>query len=113
VANFSAGLSGSGEIDAKVSAQNLNAAISGSGDIRLGGDADKVKVGISGSGDVKAFELKSKDADIAVSGSGNTEITVNGNLTASVAGSGDIHYKGNPAKINAKSGGSGDVIDAN
>ncbi|HLV23338.1 MAG TPA: head GIN domain-containing protein [Moheibacter sp.] len=113
VDDFSASLSGSGEIDAKVSAQNVNAAISGSGDIRLSGDADKFKVGISGSGDVKAFALNSKDAEIAVSGSGDTEITVNGNLTASVAGSGDIHYKGNPAKINAQSGGSGDVIDAN
>lgn len=113
VDNFSVALSGSGDIDAKVSAQNVKAAISGSGDINLEGKAQKFNVGISGSGNVNAYELKTQDAVISVSGSGDTKLTVNESLTASIAGSGDIHYKGKPNKIKASSGGSGDVIDAN
>lgn len=113
VDNFSAAISGSGDIDVKVSAQNVNAAISGSGNISLEGNTNRFKVGISGSGDINAFGLKTQDAEISVSGSGDTKLTVNESLTASVAGSGDIHYKGKPNKIKASSGGSGDVIDAN
>lgn len=111
--SFKVGLSGSGDIDAKVSADDVNAGISGSGNIQLSGNAGKFTAGISGSGDVNAFALKANDVEVGISGSGNVEITSNGNLKAAVAGSGDVYYKGNPQSVNAKSSGSGDVIDAN
>lgn len=113
VDDFSVALSGSGDIDARVAATNVTSAISGSGNIVLRGNTQNFKVGISGSGDVKAFQLETQNAEIGVSGSGDVEITANGNLSAAVAGSGDIYYKGNPTQINSKSGGSGDVVDAN
>lgn len=113
VDDFSAALSGSGDIEAKVSANHVNSGISGSGNITLSGKTNSFKTGISGSGDVKAFQLETKDADIAISGSGDVEITSNGSLYGAIAGSGDVHYKGNPSKINIKSGGSGDVIEEN
>lgn len=111
--SFNAGLSGSGDLDLKVSAKNITAGISGSGNIKLNGNADNLEIGISGSGDVNAFGLKANDVQVGVSGSGDVEVTSNGNLKAAVAGSGDIYYKGNPQSVNAKSSGSGDVIDAN
>jgi len=111
--SFKVGLSGSGDIDIKVSADDVNAGISGSGNIQINGNTDKFTAGISGSGDVNAFGLKANDVEIGVSGSGNVEVTSNGNLKAAIAGSGDVYYKGSPKSINAKSGGSGDVIDAN
>ena len=111
--NFKIGLSGSGDIDVKVETKNLDSAISGSGNINVSGNSESLTVGISGSGDVHAYDLKTHNADIGISGSGNTEVNVAGELKAAVAGSGDIYYKGNPEKINAKSAGSGDVIDAN
>ena len=111
--DFSVALSGSGDIETGISAQNTTAAISGSGNIKLSGTSNKLKIGISGSGDVNAFGLKTTDTEIGVSGSGDVEITCTGSLSGAVAGSGDIFYKGNPSKINVKSAGSGDVIESN
>ena len=39
---------------------------------------------------------------LVVSGSADIKVTVKGNLKARVSGSGDIHYRGNPAKIDSK-----------
>lgn len=113
VDEFSAAISGSGDIDAKVSAHKTSTSISGSGDITLSGKTKLLTVATSGSGDVHAFKLKANDVEIGVSGSGDTEIQVSESLTGGVSGSGDIFYKGNPAQIKIASGGSGDVIDAN
>ena len=113
VDDFSVALSGSGDIDAKVSANNVTSALSGSGNINLSGNSSSFKAGLSGSGDVNAFDLETKNAEIGISGSGNVKITSDGELTGAIAGSGDIYYKGNPTKLKATSGGSGDIIDAN
>ena len=113
VEEFTAAISGSGDIEAKVSAHKTSTAISGSGDITLSGKTKVLKVATSGSGDVHAFDLDANDVEIGVSGSGDTEIQVSESLTGGVSGSGDIFYKGNPAQIKIASGGSGDVIDAN
>lgn len=113
VDEFEAVLSGSGDIDANVSANHVTTAISGSGNINLAGKSNSFEAGISGSGDVNAFALKTQNTDIGISGSGNVKITADGNLIGSIAGSGDIHYKGNPSSVKVSSGGSGDVIDSN
>src|SRR5690606_10291687 len=113
VDEFSAAISGSGDIDAKVSTHKTSTSISGSGDITLSGKTKLLTVATSGSGDVHAFKLKANDVEIGVSGSGDTEVQVSESLTGGVSGSGDIFYKGNPAQIKIASGGSGDVIDAN
>lgn len=109
VDEFSVGLSGSGDIIAKVKTKKTTASISGSGDIQLSGNTEDFKVGIAGSGDIKAYELIAKNAEISVSGSGDTQITVQEILQGSVAGSGDIYYKGNPSKVKVNSAGSGEI----
>lgn len=113
VNSFNAGLSGSGNVNVKVSAKNIKAGISGSGNINLKGNSDNAEYGVSGSGDIHAFDLKSSEVEVGISGSGNVKLTANESLKASIAGSGDVYYKGNPQNLNVKSGGSGDVIDAN
>ncbi len=113
VDDFDVALSGSGDIDVKVSAKHVSTAISGSGNIHVTGKSNSFEAGISGSGDVNAFNLKTQSSDIGISGSGNVEITTDGELTGAIAGSGDIYYKGNPSSVKVTSGGSGDVIDSN
>lgn len=110
VNEFTAAISGSGDIEANVKANLTTASISGSGDIKLSGKTDEFKVGISGSGDVHAYNLNADDVNIGVAGSGDAEVTVNNSLLGAVAGSGDISYKGNPSKVKVNSSGSGDVI---
>jgi hypothetical protein len=109
VEEFTAAISGSGDIIAKVKANKTTASISGSGDVNLSGTTENFKVGIAGSGDVLAYDLIAKNAEISVSGSGDTQLTVQENLKGSVAGSGDIFYKGNPSSVKVNSAGSGDI----
>ena len=110
--NFSASMSGSGDISLTVEADALKTVISGSGDIELSGQARDFDVTVSGSGDVEAFDLVADNVTANVSGSADIKITANESLTARVSGSGDIRYKGNPEKVDSKASGSGDISKA-
>lgn len=109
---FSATMSGSGDIDLTVEADILKTNISGSGDIDLSGKARNFKVTVSGSGDVEAFDLAADHVNANVSGSANIKVTANESIIARVSGSGDILYKGNPEKVDSKASGSGDINKA-
>ncbi len=106
---FSARIAGSGDISLMVEAQDVEAALSGSGDISLSGRTMAFDVQVSGSGDIKAYDLEAEHVTAAVSGSADIRVTANQSIDARVSGSGDIHYRGNPKKINSKSSGSGDI----
>lgn len=107
--SFRASMSGSGDMSLEVEAANVTVALSGSGDIALSGSADRAEIRVSGSGDVKAYELQAREVEAVVAGSADIRVTATESLTARVSGSGDIHYRGNPAKLDAKTSGSGDV----
>lgn len=104
-----ASMSGSGDISLEVEAGQIEVALSGSGDIALSGTANRAEIRVSGSGDVKAYELQAREVEAVVAGSADIRVTATESLTARVSGSGDIHYRGNPAKLDAKTSGSGDV----
>lgn len=106
---FSAKLSGSGNFDLDVDSRNFDLALSGSGGIVLKGKTDSFTSKTSGSGNVNASNLKSKAADITVSGSGNNIVNCEGSLTGRVSGSGNIKYLGNPEKRDVKVSGSGQI----
>jgi len=108
--HFRTTMSGSGDISLEVEAENLDASLSGSGDIVLSGTAGAVEIRVSGSGDVRAYDLDAREVEAVVSGSADVRVTVRESLTARVSGSGDIHYRGNPAHVDSKTSGSGDVV---
>ncbi|MCP4976830.1 MAG: DUF2807 domain-containing protein [Maribacter sp.] len=110
--NFNTSMSGSGDITLDVDASSIDASMSGSGDINLSGSTTDFTVNISGSGDIKAYELDADNVDATVSGSADIKVTANERLKARVSGSGDIHYKGNPEKLDTKTSGSGDITKA-
>lgn len=107
--SFSARIAGSGDMALMVETERVEAALSGSGDITLSGRTTDFDVQVSGSGDIKAYELEAEHVTAAVSGSADIKVTANQSIDARVSGSGDIHYRGNPKKINSKSSGSGDI----
>ncbi|WP_108425455.1 head GIN domain-containing protein [Flagellimonas amoyensis] len=106
---FSTRIAGSGDITLAVEAKEVEASLSGSGDINLSGRTTDFDVMVSGSGDIKAYELEAEFVKATVSGSADIRVTANQSIDAKVSGSGDIHYRGNPKKINSKSSGSGDI----
>jgi len=107
--DFTAKLAGSGDVNLKVSTESIASSIAGSGNISLIGTTNDLKCSIAGSGDIKAYELKARNADIKISGSGGVKISVKDNLSARVSGSGNVYYKGNPKKQDVKVSGSGNV----
>lgn len=122
-------VSGSGEIDLKGKFKTVNAdvsgsgrvsisgtvsgkadfEISGSGKVEASGSADSMHAEISGSGKVLGANLVTNTAKIDIAGSGDVEITVNKELDAEISGSGTVLYKGNPARVNSDTSGSGSV----
>lgn len=103
---------GSGEIDLDLVDTGIDATITGSGDIQLSGQTQSLGVVVTGSGDFEAFGLEAEDAVLTISGSGDIECTVTGDLKVTISGSGDVYYKGNPS-IDVTISGSGKLIDAN
>lgn len=105
-------VSGSGEIDIALEADDVEVDIPGSGKVFLEGVADEVNLSISGSGDLRAFNLTAREGNINISGSGDAEVRIEERLDVSITGSGDVYYQGQPL-LDVSITGSGDVIDAN
>jgi hypothetical protein len=108
-ARFSAKISGSGDLNFRVDTDELNASMAGSGDMKISGNAGMFEVNIAGSGDIEAYDLEARSVDASISGSADLHVTASEFIKARVSGSGDIRYRGNPAKIDSKVSGSGEI----
>jgi len=107
---LSVALSGSGDLRLdQIQATKLDAALSGSGDLYLSGSAEQARYSLAGSGDVHAQDLAAGQCRVSIAGSGDARVQAVQRLDASVAGSGDVRYAGNPADVRRSVAGSGDV----
>ncbi|MGH1388213.1 head GIN domain-containing protein [Kordia sp.] len=107
--SFKMALAGSGDVIIDINTGKLKMAVSGSGDMTARGTADNAEIALSGSGDIHAYKLQAKSAKVSLAGSGDIRLYATDFLKARVAGSGDITYKGNPAKQDTKVAGSGSI----
>lgn len=107
--DFKMQVTGSGDIMLNLDVQDLEGQITGSGDIKIKGAARNFECKVTGSGDFKAFDLRADNVEARISGSGDIQVTATQSLKASIGGSGDIVYKGNPKKEDFKTSGSGSV----
>ncbi|SFU55700.1 Putative auto-transporter adhesin, head GIN domain [Pustulibacterium marinum] len=107
--DFKTLITGSGDIILPINAKSTEASVTGSGDLQLTGTTDFFEGRVTGSGDIIANDLETKDADVHVSGSGDIKVNCSNNLKASITGSGDIMYVGNPITRDFSTTGSGDI----
>lgn len=107
--DFDVSLAGSGDVIVDVEATSVEASIAGSGDLTVKGNTNNLEAKVAGSGDFHGFDLESNNTVVSVAGSGDAEVVCRESLKARVAGSGDIEYKGNPAKEDTKVSGSGSI----
>ena len=104
-------ISGSGDARLEgLSGPKLTLLIRGSGDIVAGGEVDRLEIKIQGSGDVQAFGLPARLVSVSIAGSGDAEVDVGEALEASIHGSGDVVYHGEPDRVERQIRGSGDII---
>ena len=107
--------SGNLSLDANTGTEALNVFLTGSGNITCNADFTDLKsldINNTGSGDYSGFSIQSNTCNIIVSGSGNSNVSVQDELNVSITGSGNVNYKGNPV-ITSSITGSGKVIDSN
>jgi hypothetical protein len=107
--NLDVVISGSGKVTIRtLAATQLKTSISGSGEMNLTGKAASQSIDISGSGKYRAGDLKSQEAIIGISGTGNVTVWATTNLTAHVSGSGEVGYYGSP-QVSYNQSGSGKI----
>lgn len=102
-------LTGSGDINLNLIAQNVYLNLQGSGDIKALGNTNSLKVEVKGSGDVEAEKLIAQSSEVSLMGSGDVSVYVKDEIKASLIGSGDIAIYGNPKNKETKVMGSGDI----
>jgi len=110
--NFSADISGSGNMRLELEVGNLESDISGSGSMRFSGKTDFLNASITGAGDISALDLEAKKVSLKITGSGDCEVNASETLNVKITGSGDVKYKGTP-QISQKITGSGKVRSRN
>lgn len=107
--NFEINFAGSGDGNFEVNSPNLKVALAGSGDLNVTGTSTNLIAKVAGSGDLDCSKLEAQNAEATVAGSGDLKVNCTNKLTARVAGSGDISYKGKPESVDKKVNGSGDI----
>jgi hypothetical protein len=103
--NVRLSFSGSVNTDIDLNANALKVEVSGSSKLSLKGNVSATEYHISGSVQVEALELKSNNAEVAISGSGKLDLNVEKKMEVRVSGMGQVRYKGTPV-INQSSSGS-------
>lgn len=83
--------------------------ISGSGEVRATGDVRAIALAISGSGEAELGGLKTKDAEVDISGSGDATVAPTERARIEISGSGDVTLTTNPKSLETDISGSGDV----
>ena len=106
---LSLSVSSAGDIKINVEVNKLKCRISSSGDINIEGVADELEADLSSAGDLKAYDLKTRIADVSTSSAGDARITVTEELRARASSAGDIYYQGNPKQVNAHSSSAGGI----
>ncbi|MCL2563521.1 MAG: DUF2807 domain-containing protein [Oscillospiraceae bacterium] len=107
---FEVSVMGSGDVRLEVDiADNLDAMVGGSGELVLSGAANHVHVTVSGSGTANLREVPVETGVVTVSGSGVARVYVSDDLTATVSGSGDVFYYGDPQRVTRTITGSGAI----
>ena len=87
---------------------------SGTGDFVITDSMNQqnLKIYLEGAGNFRGFMMTAENCQVAISGTGNCEITVTKELDVTIDGTGSVYYKGNPS-IQEDIDGTGRVFDAN
>ena len=103
-------LDGSGNVQMKIESGEIVSRIFGSGAYTLTGTTTRQIIHIIGSGSYKAPHLQSLQAGVRITGSGDVLVNVREELNASVIGSGEIRYIGDPFISEESVQGSGTIL---
>ena len=96
-------------VSAPIVTDALACTISGAGQIDLLGTATDQTIVISGAGEVHNFGLTSVHSSVSITGTGNVQVNVTGQLDATISGTGSVVYSGNPPNVHRQISGVGSI----
>jgi hypothetical protein len=103
-------LQGSGNVRATdLNGKALRVRLPGSGTITATGTVGNVRISLGGSGEITCSNLRAQAATVNLSGSGNVKVYASERLDATLSGSGNIQYAGNPATVRPRIRGTGHI----
>ncbi len=103
-------LGGSGSIHATgITGPRLIVALPGSGDITVTGTTRNATLTLLGSGNIYCDGLKANAVSVQIMGSGDVTTYADQSLDASIFGSGNVRYSGEPAQVTKNIKGSGSI----
>jgi hypothetical protein len=106
----SVSLQGSGNVRAAdLNGKALQVRLPGSGTIAATGTVDQLRISLDGSGDIACSTLQARATTVNLTGSGNVSVYASERLDATLSGSGNIRYAGNPATVRPRISGSGHI----
>ncbi|MGB7656058.1 MAG: head GIN domain-containing protein [Novosphingobium sp.] len=106
-------IAGSGRIDTRgLGGGKLEVTMPGSGTMRAAGNVDSLELTILGSGDAQFDAVRTDKAKVTIAGSGGTSFTSDGDVSATIMGSGTVKVKGR-ARCTISAVGSGKLICEN
>lgn len=93
-------LSGSGTIIATgVRARRLRLTLSGTGSVRAQGVAERVDAELDGLGELQLGALRARVVGVRLNGTGRVVVHATRELDATLAGAGEILYRGDPPRV--------------
>lgn len=92
--NLTIELSGASDFKGGIQAGQLSMNQSGSSDAVVNGSATNAQINLSGASDFKGYEIAVDVCSVEASGSSDTHVTVNKELSVHTSGSSDVYYKG-------------------
>lgn len=97
-------LVGAGDYDLDITSHYLNQDMYELGNVTLRGRADDCHLTVGGSGSLRAQGLQTQQCylDLTRDSDGNAHVTFADFLAGTHAGTGTVHYQGNPAKVNLR-----------
>lgn len=109
-AELEVSLAGAGECElTELRLDHLEIDLAGAARCETQGTARIQEISIVGAGSYEGFDLESEEATVSVAGAGAAEVMVTERLEGSVAGIGNISYRGSPKKITQSVSGLGSV----
>ena len=106
---FDAHVSSGADARIEVNAETVNSSSSSGADLRIKGNANYYTAKASSGASIRAYDLRSKNANVKVSSGANIDVYVTETLDAKASSGGDIDYRGNPKKIAKRKSSGGSI----
>lgn len=90
-------------------AHNMEIELGGASSLMIEGKVGYLEAEVKGNAKLSAYQLKTRQAEVDVSGNGEIELSIERQLDAQASGNGSVRYRGKPNHVHGESSGNGSI----